>query len=145
MVGLELAPKAINRMLAKLDPAKFDSKTGQDRFTVRESIAHLADWEPIFLHRIQTALNSPGGDIEDLDEGEIAIAGEYFRRDPISEGARFAEGRAAIIAFLNSLKPEEWGHTVVHPVRGSMTIYDWANCIVGHDVYHIEYLTEFLD
>ncbi len=142
--GLRLSPIAVERLILAIGPGRYDSRTGSERFTVREAIAHLADWEPIFLHRLQTAVNSPGSEIEDLDEGEFAIRNNYASKDPVAEAKRFKEGRAALVAYLESLPSEAWGNTVVHPIRGEMSVYDWANCIVGHDVYHIENFTEFL-
>lgn len=145
MIGLEKAPVAINRLIDKIDPKLYDESAGPDRFTIREAICHLADWEPIFLTRLKTAVDSPGADILDIDEGEMAILGNYRERDPKAEAERFAQGRREVIRYLDSLPKEKWANTVVHPERGSMTVYDWANCIVGHDVYHIEQFTEFLD
>ena len=142
--GLRLSPIAVERLIARIPSEQYDSRTSSERFSVREAIAHLADWEPIFLYRLQTAVNSPGSDIEDLDEGEFAIKNDYASKDPIAEAKRFKEGRAAVVAYLESLPAEAWSRTVVHPIRGEMTVYDWANCIVGHDVYHIENFSEFL-
>ena len=145
MVGLDKAPIAVNRLIDKIDPAMYDEATSPDRFTIREAISHMADWEPIFLTRLQTAVDHPGADIPDIDEGEMAITGNYRARDPKAEAERFAQGRQAVIRYLDALPKEKWANTVMHPMRGEMTVYDWANCIVGHDVYHIEQFTEFLD
>jgi len=145
MIGLAKAPAAMSRLINKIDPDRYDEAPDPDRFSVREAIAHLADWEPIFLTRLQAAVDNPGSSIPDIDEGEMAILGDYRSRDPRAEAERFAQGRREVIKYLDSIPKEKWANTVVHPERGSMTVYDWANCIVGHDVYHIEHFTEYLD
>ncbi len=41
--------------------------------------------------------------------------------------------------------PVDWGKAIVHSERGQMTTYDQANMMLGHDMYHIEHLSQYLE
>ena len=46
LLDLESAPEALARLLADVtDPAAWDRRPDPDRFTLREMVAHLADWK----------------------------------------------------------------------------------------------------
>jgi hypothetical protein len=111
-----------------------------DRFTPREVIAHLADWEPIMLGRMQTALASPGASIEAFDEAQMAVDNVYLNLDPREQLHLFVQRRADTARWLRALPPDVWSQAVLHPERGLQTIEDQANLLLGHDLYHIEQL-----
>ena len=51
LLDLESAPDVLARLLADMsDPAVYDRTPDPDRFTLREMVAHLADWEAVFLN-----------------------------------------------------------------------------------------------
>ena len=119
-----------------------DTPTHPGRFTPREVIAHLADWEPISRGRMQTAQQTPGATVPDLDEGQIAIEKNYRAWDPHETAEEFILRRRETLDFLQSLPEEDWNKIAVHSARGPMTIYDYANLELGHDMYHLEQLCE---
>lgn len=144
MHGLRLAPIAIERLLRSIDPTRFDEPTAPDRFSPREAISHMADFEPIFLHRLQVAKQTPGATVEVYDEGQMAIDNEYHQRNPLAQAAKFRQDRLKTIEWLESLSPSDWGLTVENPEKGTLSIEDQANLILGHDMYHVEHLTAYL-
>jgi hypothetical protein len=104
----------------------------------------LADWEPILLGRIRTAVQTPGATIQAYDESARAEEMAYKTRDPFAEANLFAKERKTTAEFLRTLAPEDWAKTVQHPERGQLSVYDLANMLIGHDMYHVEHLTQFL-
>jgi len=53
LLDLDSAPDVLARMLQGVtDPAVFDARPDPARFTLREMVAHLADWEAVFLRRL---------------------------------------------------------------------------------------------
>lgn len=142
--GLQRSAEAIRQIVHLADPARHDEKTDPERFSFREAIAHLADWEPVMRGRIQTAATNPGAQIPDWDEGQMAIDHDYANQDPLANADRFLQQRLETIALLATLTPDQWQGTVTHPVRGTMTAYDWANTTLGHDAYHTEHFLQYL-
>jgi len=141
---LRKAPDSIARIAAAVPRERWDDRTDPDRFSLREAIAHLADWEPIHLSRMIVAVTAPGTDVEAYDEVELAAKNGYSSRDVNSELERFRQGRARIMEWIDSRSKDEWANIVVHPEKGAMTLYDQFNLLLAHDAYHIEHLTQFL-
>lgn len=142
---VDFGPKVIARTFAQIPAVSWDIPTAPGRFTPREVIAHLADWEPILLARMQTALERSGTTIEAYDEGLMAEENGYRHLDPQEQIRLFIERRATTTTWLRDLPAGAFSRSVLHPERGVMTIEDQANMLLGHDLYHIEQLTACLE
>lgn len=144
-LGLEAGPRTIRSLIRRIQRDNWDKPTHPDRFSPRYVVAHLADWEPISRGRMQTAANHPGAAVPGIDEVVRAEEQGYAKWDPIEQAEAFIQRRSETIAFLKSLKSEDWKKTSVHSERGEMSIYDYANMELGHDLYHVVQLCAALD
>lgn len=143
--GLEAGPRTIQRLIRKIDLELMDVPTHPERFSPRYVVAHLADWEPISRGRMQAAVEAPGSPVPGIDEVVRAKEQGYANWDPHEQAEAFLLRRAETIAFLKSLAPEDWSKTAVHSERGEMTVYDYANMELGHDLYHVIQLCSVLE
>jgi hypothetical protein len=141
---LEMGPRVVRRLLRQLPRERLDEALHPDRFTPREVAAHLADWEPIMRERIRTALTSPGVEIRAYDEGQMALDHGYADLDPLEQVELFARERYATAEVLRGLNGSDWANSVHHPERGPQSVEDLANLLLGHDLYHIDQLSEYL-
>jgi hypothetical protein len=141
--GLEFGPRIVERLVQQIPVGRYDEKTNPDRFTLREAVAHLADWEPILRGRIEQAIAQPDSAVQGIDEGIRAEELNYGEWDVQEQLAVFSAERAKTIAYLRTLTPEDWGKAIVHNEKGRQTAMDQANQFLGHDLYHIDHLTEF--
>lgn len=144
MPSLELTPNVLDRLVALVPADRYDELTDPSRFTLREAIAHMADWEPIFLERIQAGVNQPGAEVQGMDESKRAVDQKYEDWDLQESLQKFRRARTATIAYLYGLTPEQWQTQVTHNEKGLMTAYDQANMLLGHDIYHIEHASQFV-
>ncbi len=143
--GLKLSPDVFRRIIDRIPDDKLDVPTHPDRFTPREIIAHMADWEPILRdERIKCALERPGEEFLAYDEGDRAQAQNYAATDVNEQLRKFEIERAETVALLRKLEPESWDLMAHHPERGNLRLSDMANMMVGHDVYHLEQLSAVL-
>lgn len=142
--GLELAPKTVARLVALVPESAYDLKSDPDRFTFREALCHLADWEPINLDRLRQGVQHPGCTVPGFDEGQFAIDRDYPNQDVPTQVTRFAEGRNEVMQFLGTLTEEDWQKVYFHSERGRQTVFEQAVTILGHDLYHIEQFSEYL-
>jgi uncharacterized damage-inducible protein DinB len=146
LAGLEGTPDLLDHLLKALpaDDPRWDHRPDPQRFTLREVVAHLADWDPIFLERATRMRDEDEPFIKDIDEGQVAIDNDYEHSDPHASLARFRAGRAALIAFLRAL-PEAARERVGHrELVGSITIEGQAVLILGHDGYHTHQIVQWL-
>lgn len=135
--GLAASPAILHELLKDLTSARADARPDPERFTIREAVAHLTDWEPIWLGRVQKILAEEAPVIENLDEGEFAIRNRYDRTDVSEQARKFAEGRAALVSALRPLTGDQWLRVGVRE-WGALSLDGFAAMILGHDGYHFQ-------
>jgi hypothetical protein len=140
-IGLEKNRDLFALLLESIPVTCLDLSTGPDRFTVREALAHWADWESVHLGRIQAALAEDGVRVPDIDEAQRVVLEGY--KDWSLEHIRglFMNGRRVLIRTLHDLTAEQLGMRFAHSRFGTLTIADYSGHILGHDAYHAEQLT----
>src|ERR1700722_19431929 len=77
--SVENTPLLMQRFLggfAATDPI-WDERLGADRFSLKEMIAHIADWNDIYLERFTRTLKEDHPLLPNCDEGQIAIDRDY--------------------------------------------------------------------
>ena len=145
LIDLESAPDVLARLLANVaDPVAFDRQPDPKRFTLREMLAHVADWEAVFLKRLTQTRDEENPTLQGLDEGQIALDHDYAHADPPECLARYQTGRGKIVAFLRELSPEQWERGGIHTEVGPVTIAEQAVLIAAHDGYHREQALQWL-
>ncbi len=143
--ALEASPDVLANLIKKIPVEKLDTPTHEGRFSPREVIAHLADWEVILREeRIRVPAGQDGAPVRAYDEGEMAEQNQYRLSDVSVQLATFRSEREKTIALLQSLSKEQLANTMVHPERGVSTVMDLANTLIGHDMYHVKQLSEVL-
>jgi len=108
-----------------------------DKWSVTEIIAHLEDAEIVTSYRIRRILGAPGTPIEAYDQEKWAEAENNSKRDTHAALGVFKTLRAANLALLKSLKPEQWKYSGMHAERGEESIERITEMIAGHDINHL--------
>lgn len=142
--ALPLTPVTLERIVASIPQSRHDDATDPDRFTLREAIAHLADWEPILLDRVSRTAEQDGYEIVPYDESEMAIKNNYAGQDVQESLRQFRDCRAKTVEYCKTLTEEQMARKALHPEIGILSVADILNQIIGHDLYHIEHLTQYL-
>ena len=99
------SPKIVERFLRVFPTNRLDDRPEADRFTPREVVAHLADWEQVVLDRVRVANIQPGRAVPDEDPGERAIAHHYGDKDVFHEAEVFESRRQTTMEYLQGLDP----------------------------------------
>ena len=142
LTALEAGPDLLETMIEGLTDAEADLRLDPERFTIREVIAHLADWEPIFLSRMQRICAEDRPKLISLDEGQLAIDHEYHKTVPQLELKRFREGRQTLLAFLREREASEW-HRLGDHFIGELTLEAIAFLPAIHDSYHLKQIDDY--
>jgi hypothetical protein len=135
--GLAAGPMVVEQLLVGLSEAQADARPDPERFTIREVVAHLADWEQIWLVRLTRIATEDRPFLEDIDEGEMAIENDYAHLEVADSLRRFTEGRARLVTLLRGLEGEAWLREGVRH-RDAPSNDGFAEMILGHDGYHFE-------
>lgn len=142
--ALGSSPRIVERLLRVFPKERLDDRPDPDRFTPREVIAHLADWEHVILDRVRVANLRPGsaGPVE--DPSERALSHHYGDKDVFHEAEVFESRRRTTIDYLGELNEVDWKKTFIHPEHGDISIRNYMVNIIEHDMYHLDQLTGYL-
>ncbi len=127
----------IEKLIKRVPNAQLRKRPAPGKWSVTEIIAHLEDAEIVTSYRIRRILGAPGAPIEAYDQEKWAEAENYAKRDPQAALSVFKTLRAANLALLKSLKPEQWKHSGMHSERGEESIERITEMIAGHDINHV--------
>ncbi len=145
LIDLHSGPDVLAALLAAVtDPAIYDRRPDPRRFTLREMVAHLADWESVFLKRLTQTRDEENAILEGLDEGQVAIDHDYAHANPQECLSRYREGRTATVSFLRGLSPWQWERIGRHTEIGPISLTAQAVLIAAHDGYHRQQLLDHL-
>jgi hypothetical protein len=142
--ALGSSPKVFERLLRVFPKSRLDDRPDSDRFTPREVIAHLADWEQVILDRVRVANLRPGSPGPVEDPSKRAHAHHYGDKDVFHEAEVFESRRQTTIEYLQGLNEVDWKKTFIHQNMGEITIEAYMVNILEHDMYHLEQVSCYL-
>lgn len=146
LVGLESSPSIFAALLKDLgdnDP-RWDAKPDPERFSLREAVAHLADWDEIWLERCRRICSEESPSLPSIDEGELAIQNGYANSSPRASLEKFKRGREELVAYLRQRPDTDWSRIGFREGVGEMSMFEVCAMITGHDNYHMLYGLECL-
>lgn len=141
--ALDATPELIANYVDGASETAVDFRFDPERFTIREVMCHLADFEPIFRGRMERIASEELPKLENRDEGQIAIDNDYAHADIEEQTGIYLSERAKTVAFLTTLPAEHWAREGVRENVGNVTIEDIAHLLVVHDIYHLKQLSDY--
>lgn len=142
--GLLDSAEVVAGLLRRLPNDRWDVRKDPDRFTPREIIAHLLDWEPIFRQRMVGTVTEDTFVPTAYDEGERAAELEYFTWDFNESIESFLTERDVTVKWLRGVTPDEMLKCAQHPEWGPMSLQVQMQNLLGHDQYHAKQVLELL-
>ncbi|MDI9636588.1 DinB family protein [Kamptonema cortianum] len=142
--ALTAAPKVVERLLRVFPHDRLDDRIDNDRFTAREVVAHLADYEQTVLDRIRAACTSPGRSVPDYDPDQRAQEHHFNDKEVFHEAEVYESRRGMTIQFLQEMQPGDWHKTMKRSSGQEYTVADYVNFVLMHDLDHLEQLSSYL-
>ena len=137
---LERQQAAIDR-LADLTPTQASHRYGEGKWSVKETLGHLADTERVLSYRLLCIARGDTTPLPGFDENSYVAASKADSRQLTDLVRELAMVRAATLALVRSLEAE------MLPRRG--TVKDWSLSarglvfiIAGHFAHHMNILRE---
>jgi DinB superfamily len=141
--GLRATPQVYTKLLEGITEEEADRRPDPERFSIREAIAHMADWDEIFRTRGERIRDEEIPLLPGYDEGQLALERNYAAM-PVAESLeRFIASRATLLAFFESLTPEQWKRQGNRDEIGMIELSDLSVMILGHDGYHAEQFIQY--
>ena len=144
LTGLSSTPRVLGLLSGPLNPQSPVWELAlPGRFSLKETIAHLADWDDVFLKRAQATVRGETV-VDDPDSGKVATEKKYSRLDPHDSVRRFGQARFRLLQFFRGLGPADWTKSSVHPRHGAMSLEVQLVHVLGHDGYHMDAITSMM-
>jgi hypothetical protein len=137
-------PRKLERMLKGAPSSKLRKRPAPGKWSVAEIVAHISDAELVGGYRIRAILGDPGTQIIGFDQDAWVTALHYDKRDPRKSFEQFCALRAANLALLKTLTPEQWEHYGIHSERGKESVAHIARMFAGHDINHLAQIERIL-
>jgi len=139
-------PDVVECMLKDVhaDDPRWDFRPVPGRFTLREVVAHLADWEPIHLERLQRMVTEDNPSLPNVDEEKTAIDNDYAHSDPHGSMEWLRGGRQKLVQQFQALTDDEWSRRGNRELIGEVTVETHAVFIAAHDGYHTRQIAQWL-
>ena len=127
---------------ALLGDASWNQPWAPGKWTMREVMVHVAQWEMILGYRIMCALATPGCAIQPANQD--ALMRHTLSVDGATGFAAFDGARRMNIAVIQSLSADQRATEAVHPEYGVITVNDLVVQIAGHGIHHLKQIREAL-
>ena len=127
--------------LANLTEAQALHRYEPGKWSVKETIGHLADGERVFSYR---ALRFARGDetpLPGFEENEWVPAARFDRRPLTALLGEYTAVRAATIALFSTFDETEWSRRGVANDT-PISVRALACCILGHELHHMSLLRD---
>jgi uncharacterized damage-inducible protein DinB len=131
----------LEKLLAKLSPEQIEKQPAPGKWSLREIVVHLADCELAFGFRLRQG--AAGVEmIQPFEQDDWAR--NYGAYDFQTAMTTYRALRVWNLAFIRSLTEEQRTRAIVHPERGTMTVWTIVETIAGHDLHHLAALEKRL-
>jgi len=140
---LTATPQILARLLA--NGADWDARPDPERFTLREVLAHMADWELIWRERITRICTEEEPFLPSIDEGQIAVERNYATKDPGQSLRDFQTRRLELVHQIRNLPAGAWILPAHREYVGDLDLFQLIVMIAGHDGYHLGQICEYTE
>ena len=136
----------LGALLTNVDTADaiWDKRPDAERFTLREVVAHLADYELIWNERISRARDEDNPQLTPSNPTQLAIDNNYAAIDPAVSLRAIRDRRPVLVGILHDLPDADWQRSARWGDAGPLTIEEMAAFIVVHDGYHTSQIAQWL-
>jgi hypothetical protein len=107
------------------------------KWSVRHVVQHLADSELVWGVRMRLILAHDRPAITGYDQDLWADRLDYAHADERAALALFRVVRAANVAILDRLRPDDYARVGVHAERGEESLRHMITLNAGHDLLHL--------
>jgi hypothetical protein len=126
-------------LLSSLTEEQGNHRYGQDKWTIKEVIGHLADTERIFAYRALRISRGDATPIEGFDQDGYVRMGGFNSLALTSVAADFSAVRSSTLTLFRSLSEDAWARRGTAN-KNEVSVRALAFIAAGHELHHIDIL-----
>jgi len=134
--------KVLRQAVAGMTPLELDARPIPGKWSTREVICHIADYEPVYADRMKRVIAENEPTICGGNPDALAARLAYGSRDVEEELALIEAVRRQMGRILRALQPEDLQRRGIHDKRGPMTLATILERVTGHIPHHVGAIEE---
>lgn len=135
-------PAQLRRAIAGMTPAQLDAAPIPGKWSTRQVICHIADFEPVYADRIKRVIAEEQPLLMSGDPDEFAAKLAYAQRDLETELRLIEVVREHLAGILRTVTTETFQRTGKHSRDGLLSIETLLQRITGHIPHHVNTINE---
>lgn len=135
-------PEALRQSIAGMTAAEMDAAPVPGKWSTRQVICHIADFEPVYADRMKWIIAEENPPLPGGDPNLFAEHLAYDQRDIEEELQLITAVRQHTARILKTLSPDQFQRSGVHSRDGKLTIADLLDRITNHIPHHIQLIQE---
>jgi uncharacterized damage-inducible protein DinB len=135
-------PAQLRQAIAGMTPAQIDAAPIPGKWSTRQIICHISDFEPVYADRMKRVIAEDNPTLPNGDENLFAARLAYDERD-IEEELQLIEAvRRHVARILRAQPAEAYQRAGVHTQDGSITLEKLVSRITNHIPHHAQFIAE---
>lgn len=135
-------PQLLQDAVTGLNTDQLDAIPIAGKWSVRQVVCHLADFEIVYADRMKRVLAEDNPTLHGGDPDQFAAALAYHQRDVQEELALIQSVRLSVARILRTADIEAFQRTGVHSKDGPLTLETLLERITGHIPHHVAFIQE---
>lgn len=127
---------------ALLSSSSWNQPWAPHKWTLREIMVHVAQWEMIFGYRLACGVSTPGFSIQPADQDKLMERTGGI--DGPTAFAAFEGTRRMNLGLIQGLSSADRDVTIVHPEYGALKPTDLIVQMTGHAIHHLKQIRSAL-
>ena len=137
-------PQLLRDAIAGMTPEQINYAPIPGKWSTRQVICHIADFEPVYADRIKRVIAEDSPLLLSGDPDQFAARLAYDQRDIETEIQLIELVRRQVATILRAVPAETFQRTGNHSTDGPLTIETLLTRITGHIPHHIQTIVEKL-
>jgi len=136
----ESGPRLLKTAIAAVREDQFDQTPVQGKWSIRQVVCHIADFEPVYTDRMKRVLVEDNPTLFGGDPDIFAAGLHYDKRNVHEELELIAAVRRQMAGILRYTDVEDFQRTGVHSEAGPLTLETLLERITRHIPHHLTFI-----
>jgi uncharacterized damage-inducible protein DinB len=135
-------PQQLRDAIVGMTGEQIDAAPVPGKWSTRQVICHIADFEPVYADRMKRALAEDDATIFGGDPDAFAARLAYDHREIEEELQMIESLRKHMARILRTLQPDAFQRKVNHSEAGPLTVEQLLTNITNHIPHHVKFIVE---
>jgi len=136
----ENGPDLLKTAIAGVREDQFDQTPVPGKWSIRQVVCHIADFEPVYADRMKRVLVEDNPTMFGGDPDVFAAGLHYDKRNVHEELGLIAAVRRQMAVILRNSDVEDFQRTGVHSEAGPLTLETLLERITRHIPHHLTFI-----